>query len=251
MGHRSMTKITPPKKETIPRIRSFLEKKRSVLDGPIMGKDRDKVQWDDSCETEKSKNSEPYYTDIENLPIVSVKPIKKRISPRANKAESNIKTIPKKRKRIPWNSSVREKSRDLVRRHCHESTSFVRITTQTYQGQEPGSNFRIVADHCYFFQWFLYCSLLIEVRLEKREKIAACSLRRERLSGSCRCKNDNDWSLYRDITFARSRQAIVSQIVIVVRRRQLLRSFVRRLGHSSLIQYLFAPYQTKLLNKRN
>jgi hypothetical protein len=36
MGHRSITRRTPPKKEIIPRILSFLEKKLSVLLGPVM-----------------------------------------------------------------------------------------------------------------------------------------------------------------------------------------------------------------------
>lgn len=63
-----MTRAMPPKKATMPRIRSFREKKRTVLENPM----------------------------------VNVNPIRKSKSPKANKAESKKKMTPKNRKTTPF-----------------------------------------------------------------------------------------------------------------------------------------------------
>jgi hypothetical protein len=70
IGHRKMTRPTPPKNEMIPRIRSGREKKRRVLEKPI----------------------------------VMVRPAKKSTSPSANMAGSNKKRHPRNRKTHPKKS---------------------------------------------------------------------------------------------------------------------------------------------------
>lgn len=67
MGHRIMTREIPPKKAIMPRILSFLEKKRIVLENPI----------------------------------VIVNPMRKSKSPKASNAESKKKMTPKTRKTTP------------------------------------------------------------------------------------------------------------------------------------------------------
>ena len=67
IGHRIMTRAMPPKKATMPRIRSLREKKRTVLENPI----------------------------------VNVNPIRKSKSPKASNAESKKKMIPKNRNTTP------------------------------------------------------------------------------------------------------------------------------------------------------
>ena len=64
-----MTKTNPPKKASIPRNRSFREKKRIVRE----------------------------------TPMVNVNPVKNRISPSARRVESKKKSTPRKRKVNPRN----------------------------------------------------------------------------------------------------------------------------------------------------
>mmetsp|Transcript_33237 Transcript_33237/g.38477 ORF Transcript_33237/g.38477 Transcript_33237/m.38477 type:complete len:87 (+) Transcript_33237:392-652(+) len=69
MGHRTKTKHIPPKNATIPRMRSFREKKRIVREGPM----------------------------------VKVRPVKKSTSPKANNAESKNNSTPRIRNMQPKN----------------------------------------------------------------------------------------------------------------------------------------------------
>ena len=86
MGHRIMTRKTPPKKEMIPRNRSRLLKNRAVLD----------------------------------IPIVSVNPTRNKISPKANKAESKKKMTPKNKKTQPCSEQVSETCKRMKLWHTHD-----------------------------------------------------------------------------------------------------------------------------------
>ena len=70
IGHRNMTSVIPTAKEMIPRRRSFREKNRSVLAGPM----------------------------------VRVRPVRKSISPSASSPASNMKRQPRNRKMHPKKS---------------------------------------------------------------------------------------------------------------------------------------------------
>lgn len=71
IGHLHNTSVTPPKNATMPRIRSFRLKKRTVRDAPI----------------------------------VNVNPVRNNMSPSANSVESKRNNIPRKRKVNPRNIS--------------------------------------------------------------------------------------------------------------------------------------------------
>ena len=130
MGHRNKTRTTPPKKETIPRILSFLEKNRSVLDGPVKKKDQFWVS------NKKIKVDNPI--SFEDLPIVNVKPMRNKTSPSANKAESKKNNIPKTKNTIPYSiSSSKIDTKDKIFSHKSNHASAQTLSEQLTRAKSP------------------------------------------------------------------------------------------------------------------